>query len=225
MTEERGVPIVVELISGHELPAHLNDNQNDEETADPYASVSVADKVKRTDTIRQSLNPEWHQPLLFILPFEDIPAMIGKDAMGGVTEKKVGYGQSSTQIRRASTFGMGGADRRRGTRHQREDREVGHHGHVQRGNVGGTSTRLEINFKIYDYDDTDDYFFMGSYKHKIKWSLEALKDHQNGSDTPKEMTHKLTNRENAGRFKFRIFTGTLQHYLSQRKYGNKDRRR
>jgi len=228
MTEERGVPIVVELISGHELPAHLNDNQNEngdgEESADPYASVSVADKVKRTDTIRQSLNPEWRQPLLFILPFEDIPAMVGKGAIGGSNaEKKMGYGQSSAQIRRAST--LGGTERRRTTRHGREDREVGHHGHGQRGTVGGTTTRLEINFKIYDYDDADDDFFMGSYKHKIKWSLDALREHQSGSETPKEMTHKLTNRENAGRFKFRIFTGTLQHYLSKRKYGNKDRRR
>ena len=62
---------------------------------------------------------------------------------------------------------------------------MGHH--AQRGTVGSTPTRLE----------TDDDFFMGSYKHKIKWSLDAL---------------KLTNRENACSFKFTIFTGTLQHY-------------
>ena len=44
---------MVELISGHNLPAHYFDDPNNPEkgTSDPYASVSVADKVKRTETI------------------------------------------------------------------------------------------------------------------------------------------------------------------------------
>ena len=77
MAEEKGIPIVVELISGHNLPAHDFDDPNNPEigTSDPYASVSVADKVKRTETIHKNLNPVWRQPLLFILPPEDIPGL------------------------------------------------------------------------------------------------------------------------------------------------------
>merc|ERR1712025_969787 len=138
--------------------------------------------------------------------------------MGGMSRKRSkiqhqhGMPGNNVLHRRTSHGGHGGY-----AQHKRND--------GQKGIVGSTSSRLEINFKIYDYDETDDDFFMGSYKHKIKWSMEALREHQSGGLLPKEMTRKLTNRENAGRFKFRIFTGTLQHYLSGRKWGNKDRRR
>ena len=54
---------------------------------------------------------------------------------------------------------------------------------------------------------------MGSYKHKIRWTLEDLEKHQNGSSVPTTMHHELTNREKAGSFKFRIYTGTLQYYI------------
>eukprot|EP01083_Nonionella_stella_P016819 46952_1 len=211
MAEEKGIPIVVELISGHNLPAHDFDEDN-VGTSDPYCSVSVADKVKRTETIHKNLNPMWRQPLLFILPVEDIPAL--SDSLGGLqpmARNKTDPYTSSQQIVRRRT-NVGGGHRRGRHHHQHGDAQ-------QKGVVGSTSSRLEINFKIYDYDETDDDFFMGSYKHKIQWSTEDLKRHQDGATVPLKFERELnTNRDKAkdqkvGSFKFRIYTGTLQYYI------------
>lgn len=65
---------MVELIDATDLPAH---NQ-DETTSDPYVSVSVSDKVKRTETKMKTVKPVWNQPLLFLLPPEDIPESMGR---------------------------------------------------------------------------------------------------------------------------------------------------
>jgi len=216
MAEEKGIPIVVELISGHNLPAHDFDENNPDApgTSDPYASVSVADKVKRTETIHKDLNPVWRQPLLFILPPEDIPESLGGGLgdianigrMRGMSRKKSSKPRDfeETRLRRRTSHGGHGGY----ATHKRHGGGGG-----QKGIVGATSSRLEINFKIYDYDETDDDFFMGSYKHKINWTMDALKEHQNGSNPPKVITKDLTNRDKAGTFKFRIYTETLQYYI------------
>jgi len=226
MAEEKGIPIVVEILSGHNLPAHDFDDPNNPEkgTSDPYASVSVADKVKRTETIQKTLNPVWRQPLLFILPPEDIPdklahaglADIGAvGGMGGMSRKRTGgrhdgggggAGDAADRLRRRTSHGGHGG-------YAQHKRHGGGGGGGQKGIVGGTAGRLEINFKIYDYDEQDDDFFMGSYKHKIKWTLQALEEHQKDAHQPTIMHRDLTNRDKAGSFKFRIYTGTLQYYI------------
>ena len=143
---------------------------------------------------------------MFILPPEDIPEKMdgGLGDLGGMSRKRSQKNrlEPNDRLRRRTSHGAHGF-----TAHQR------HGGGGQKGIVGGTSGRLEINFKIYDYDETDDDFFMGSYKHKIRWTFEDLQKHQNGEKPPTIMHHDLTNREKAGSFKFRIYTGTLQYYI------------
>eukprot|EP01084_Bolivina_argentea_P093975 168968_1 len=154
MCEERGIPIVVELISGHNLPAHDFDenDKNKPGTSDPYASVSVAGKVKRTETIHKNLNPIWRQPLLFILPTEDIPKKLDNSSLydGGGGRRHSKSMNNNDLIKRTRTSHRG---------HRKHTRHDG----GQRGIVGSTNSRLEINMKVYDYDENDDDFFMGSY--------------------------------------------------------------
>jgi len=217
MAEEKGgIPIVVELISGHNLPAHDFDDENDPDngTSDPYVSVSVGEKVKRTETIMKNLNPKWKQPLLFLLNAEDIPDSlagglgdIGMNAlgnMGGMSRKRSKYDHDDNGIKR-----------RRTSFHQRGHHHANHQGGLH-GKVGSVLSRLEINFKIYDYDEVEDDFFMGSYKHKINWTKQALEEHQNGVNEPTifdKPLHGSNNKQNVGSFKFKIYTGTLQHYI------------
>ena len=79
--------------------------------------------------------------------------------------------------------------------------------------VGSTTSRLEINFKIYDYEEQDDDFYLGSYKHFIEWNHDKLRQHQQGSNKPKEFEKELNNHGKGGSFRFRIYTGTLQYYI------------
>merc|ERR1719203_1311661 len=125
--------------------------------------------------------------------------------MGGMSRKRSKYDHQNNDD--------GGIKRRRTSFHQR-----GHHHHNQgglHGKPGSKQDRLEINFKIYDYDEVEDDFFMGSYKHKINWTKQALEEHQNGSNEPMIFDKPLhgSNKQNAGSFKFKIYTGTLQHYI------------
>ena len=219
MCEERGIPIVVELISGHNLPAHDFEDEDDPSngTSDPYVSVSVGEKVKRTETIMKNLNPKWRQPLLFVLNPEEIPETLG----GGLGDDISSIGGLSGMSKKRSAYEMrhrqnsfGGGHKHHGHHHHHK-----HHGHGhnpqggQHGFVGSAGlNRLEINFKIYDYDEIDDDFFMGSYKHKINWTKQALEEHQNGSNEPMIYDKPLSG-QNAGSFKFKIYTGTLQHYI------------
>eukprot|EP01083_Nonionella_stella_P250268 864524_1 len=179
MAEGKGIPIVIELISVDDLNAH-----------DPYCSVSIADKVKRTNTIQ-------YTPLLFILPVEDLPDLSNiKSGVHPMLRTKTNHA-----IGRTNTGGY--------QHHQH------HHGDAQqKGVVGATSSRLEIDFKIYDYNETEDDFFMGSYKHKIQWSLEDLERHQVDTTEPVTLEREMHTNRLPPRFKFRIYTGTLQYYIN-----------
>jgi len=219
MTEEKGVPLVVEVLQAADLPAH-----NADATSDPYASVSVSDKVKRTETMFKTLAPTWNQPLLFVLPPEDIPQITAGLLAHGATMLNGPKPSDKTVSSRAIDAGMSAKRRaHRGASRAPQDelrRRKSHHPNHQRhagggkkGVVGSTSSRLEINFKIYDYEEQDDDFYLGAYKHLIDWNTRALSNHQEGSNMPRMFTKELNNHGKGGRFSFRIYTGTLQYYI------------
>merc|ERR1712157_260211 len=189
-------------------------------TSDPYVCVSVGEKVKRTETIMKNLNPKWKQPLLFVLNVEDIPQTVG----GGLGDISAVGPLGGGVSRKRSKYDMrhrGASHMHRGVSGAGHGHGHGGHGHNPQGGkhgvVGGSVlNRLEINFKIYDYDEIDDDFFMGSYKHKINWTKQALEEHQNGVNEPTifdKPLHGSNNKQNVGSFKFKIYTGTLQHYI------------
>ena len=165
MCEERGIPIVVEILNGKDLTP-----QNDD-TSDAYAAVSVQGQVKRTETQYKTLSPQWNQALLFLIEPEEIPMNINDN-------------NSNNNDNNNTT----------------------------------KNNRLEINFKVYHYDDQDDDFFIGSYKHFLNWNINDLIKHQNiknNDKTPTTIDHVLKSRdEQAGFIYFRIYTGTLQYYLN-----------
>lgn len=196
MCEDRGVPIVIAVERAMDLPAHDFIDENDEGTSDPYTSVSVAGKVKRTETVMKNLNPVWAQPLLFLIPIEEIPDLIDIQSSSRLNAK-TGSASPAYNIKRRHDDGYGGKSG------------------VSRGMVGSTGGRLEINIKVYDFDETDDDFFMGSYKHLMKWSEHDLRQHQKQPNLLPELFSKtLKNREEeVGTFEFRIYTQTLLWYI------------
>ena len=102
MCEDRGLPLVVEIISASNLDAHDADG-----FSDPYVNVSVTGQVKRTQTMPKNLNPYWGEQLLFLIPPEDIPAMLSKDdsQLGQtVYDKAKGAGGHHAVRRRSSGF-------------------------------------------------------------------------------------------------------------------------
>merc|ERR1712154_463612 len=119
------------LISGHNLPAHDFEDEDDPSngTSDPYVSVSVGEKVKRTETIMKNLNPKWKQPLLFILNDEDIPDNLSGGlgdignvlgGMGGMSRKRSKYEHQNNDD--------AGIKRRRTSFHQRGHHHANHQG-------------------------------------------------------------------------------------------------
>eukprot|EP01083_Nonionella_stella_P010271 29316_1 len=65
LCEHKGVPIVVHLENGRVLLP-----MDDDGASDPYARVSIFDQQQQSSYRKQTLNPNWEEDLLFIIPFE-----------------------------------------------------------------------------------------------------------------------------------------------------------
>ena len=76
MCEDVGVPIVVELISGHDLLRMDQSEENPDGLSDPYVVASCLGVEKRTPQIFQTINPVWNTRLLLILPFEQVKRLL-----------------------------------------------------------------------------------------------------------------------------------------------------
>ena len=105
MCEDRGLPLVIEIINAEGLSAYDADGYSD-----PYVNVSVTGQVKRTQTMPKNLNPYWGEALLFLIPPEDIPAMLSKDdniGLGSTVYANANskYAQGHHKQRRNSNFG------------------------------------------------------------------------------------------------------------------------
>lgn len=74
LCEHKGVPIVVRMVHGRDLLA-----MDDDGKSDPYARVSIFDQEKRTKYRKQTLNPNWDEDLLFIIPFEYMDRVLHAD--------------------------------------------------------------------------------------------------------------------------------------------------
>eukprot|EP01083_Nonionella_stella_P010269 29311_1 len=65
LCEHQGVPIVVRLVNGRALLP-----SDDDDSADPYVRVSIFDQQQQSSYRKQTLNPNWEEDLLFVVPFE-----------------------------------------------------------------------------------------------------------------------------------------------------------
>ena len=65
LCEDKGVPIVVRVLSGQDLLPMDEDGKSD-----PYVRVDCLGVEESTSVRPETLNPSWEEDLLFILPFE-----------------------------------------------------------------------------------------------------------------------------------------------------------
>jgi len=83
LCEHKGVPLVVTMENGRGLIAMDRDG-----SSDPYVSVKMFDQMQRTKYIKQTLNPDWNEGLLFIIPFDTVDKMMESGSIQEISRNK-----------------------------------------------------------------------------------------------------------------------------------------
>ena len=151
MCEERGVPIVIEILHGTDLVS-MDDNG----FSDPYVTVSMLNQQKRTVTVEKTLNPNWETSLLFTIPFEQVPLFndagypIDKSHLIGLLTDEAEKLQQNKD-KQFADIDAGGEAASPIPKKRKESRRNSAY------NTGWSQFgRMEINFKVYDWDEDEE---------------------------------------------------------------------
>ena len=60
---------------------------DDDGYSDPYVSVNVFDLERKTNYLKQTLNPNWSEDLLFIIPFDQMKMFKDQGSVAAVKQK------------------------------------------------------------------------------------------------------------------------------------------
>jgi len=105
LCEHKGVPVVVHMERGSNLVAC-----DDDGFSDPYVTVSIFDEQQKTQHIKQSLDPQWDEDLLFIIPFEKMAKYNNFESVSEtklkteMTQESFAYGKGGTQLMFGQSF-------------------------------------------------------------------------------------------------------------------------
>lgn len=201
MCEDVGVPIVVELISGHDLLRMDQSDENPDGLSDPYVVASCLGVEKRTPQIFQTINPIWNTRLLLILPFEQVKRLLDGKAVAtssdNVNDEAMRSGGSIAHVR-------GSAANQTGTSPLVTIKKQA----SMFGTTGSNSKNLIIYMKVNDYDENSEDDFMGSVKYKIDMSGNKANMHE----TPIDVRLKHLTESDAGSIRFKVYLNVFQAY-------------
>ena len=238
LCENKGVPIVVQLIKGDNL-IPMDDDGN----SDPYVTVDVEGIQKASIVRNETLNPVWNENLLFIIDFKRAKYLLGLTDVYK-SKSQININQNSddpinianlvytkqlpqyainaiTRMHPELASNIESTDNFGGNPKSTEHEETKYENNPSRKpqKLEKSIQDLQIIFRVFDKDVDSEDDFMGSYRAKI-----SLRDIENPIENFHEKIHtaKLqykdpyTNKlKDAGTISFKIFLNIAyiyQHY-------------
>eukprot|EP01083_Nonionella_stella_P019842 55053_1 len=237
LCEERGVAIVVEIIS-----AKLLQNYNS------FVVVSIGDIELKSQILHNTANPLWQAKLLFVVPFaqihqimhhkvkiETVASSRESSAVAGTTEKNDAYNQTLFQINHATvkrerrksysaTHTMNTLLQCGDDDHEDDAAKKGKLLHLWKANSNPMtqSKRLIVYVKVNHYDNVDDddgacaeEEIIGGAKLKIDVSQNILKFHKNIIKQKLHLRTATSSKKKftkTGKLKMRLYLNVLHKY-------------